>query len=218
MTQNSLLEKTQRLFVAVELPATVRQLLTERQKGPQGMRWTASDNLHLTVRFIGETSPAQVAAIKAGLRDVRAEGFSLRIKGLGFFDGRQQAVLWAGIEASKSLAALKRQVDDALERHAGIKAADGRFSPHITLGRTKQADRKSLRAFMPRESAPLSAGFAVESFTLFSSVLEPGGAAHTAEERYPLGGGSVPVTRTGCAAVSLQGCAAGRNRNGNAIH
>lgn len=185
MAQNVMMEKRQRLFVAVDLPFAVRLLLAERQRDLPGMRWASPDSLHLTVRFIGEVPQSRVAPIKAGLRDVRAEAFSLRIKGFGFFDKRPQAVLWAGVEASDSLTELKRQVDAALERHAGIKAVEG-FTPHITLGRARQADRGALRAFTAGEHAALAAVFAADSFTLFSSILAPGGAVHAVEERYPL--------------------------------
>ena len=188
MTQRSIPEKTQRLFVAVELPDSVRQLLAQRQKGMPGVRWASEDNLHLTLRFIGEAPLAQVAAVKAGLRDVSMEKFSLHIKGLGFFDRRPQAVLWAGVEPAPGLLELKRQVDDALARHAGLNVSGGRFSPHITLGRAQQADRKALRTFTTRDGAILAAEFTVEFFTLFSSVLNPNGAVHTAEERYSLAG------------------------------
>ena len=188
MTQRSIPEKTQRLVVAVELPDSVRQLLAQRQKGLPGMRWASQNNLHLTLRFIGEVPLAQVAAIREALQDVRAEGFLLHINGLGFFDRRPQAVLWAGVEPAPGLLELKREVDDALEKHAGLNVSGGRFSPHITLGRMKQADRKALGAFTTGDGAILAAEFTVESFTLFSSVLNPNGAVHTAEERYSLAG------------------------------
>lgn len=194
-------KKTRRLFVAVECPDPVRQFLAERRTDLPGMRWTAPDNPHLTVRFIGEVSLLQAAAITSGLRDVRAEGFSLRLNGFGFFGRRPRAVLWAGVEASPALLELKGQVDGALAKHAGIKAPGGRFSPHITLGRAKQADREALRALMTEGGATLAAEFAVASFTLFSSVLNPAGAVYTAEERYPLGGDRAAVKRTGRAAT-----------------
>lgn len=188
MTQRSIPEKTQRLFVAVALPDSVRQILAQRQKGLPGVRWASQNNLHLTVRFLGEVPLAQVEAVKAGLRDVRVEGFSLHIKGLGCFERRSQAVLWAGLKPAPGLLELKQQVDDVLERHAGLKAPGGRFSPHITLGRTKQADRKALGVFMAGDGVTLAAEFTVEFFTLFSSVLNPNGAVYTAEERYSLAG------------------------------
>lgn len=84
------------------------------------------------------------------------------------------------------LLALKKQVDDALALHGGLKVPDGRFSPHITLGRAKRADRSALKNFTAKYGDATTAAFEVESFTLFSSVLAPGGAVHTAMERYPL--------------------------------
>jgi len=186
MTQAPVKEIMQRLFVAVTLPDSIRQLLIERQTELSGMRWASPDNLHLTLRFIGEVPLAKVLAIKAGLRTVSGDAFSLQVKGLGYFDKRPQAVLWAGIEESAPLAALKKQVDDALALHAGLKVPDGHFSPHITLGRAKQADRVALKTFTAKYGDVTTATFRVESFTLFSSVLAPGGAVHTVEELYPL--------------------------------
>ena len=186
MTQAFMNEKTQRLFVAIELPEAVRHLLTEQQKKLPGIRWTPPDNLHLTVRFIGEVTRAQAETIQTSLKSVQLQGFSLRLNGLGFFDKRPQAVVWAGILPSPSLTALKQQVDAALTRHADIMADAGRFSPHITLGRMKQADPKTLKAFTAGDNAALTTAFAVQSFSLFSSVLTPGGAVHTVEELYPL--------------------------------
>ena len=176
----------QRLFVAVTLPDTVRQFLIERQTELSDMRWTSPDNLHLTLRFIGEVPQAKVSVIKAGLRTVSGNAFSLQVKGLGYFDKRPQAVVWAGVGESAPLLALKKQVDDALALHAGLTVPDGRFSPHITLGRARRADRPTLKNFTAKYGAATTAAFKVESFTLFSSVLAPGGAVHSVEERYLL--------------------------------
>lgn len=186
MTQAPVKEILQRLFVAITLPDTVRQFLIERQTELSDMRWTSPDNLHLTLRFIGEVPQAKVPAIKAGLRTVSGNVFALQVKGLGYFDRRPQAVVWAGVEESAPLLGLKKQVDDALALHAGLTVPDGRFSPHITLGRTKRADRSALKNFTAKYGDATTAAFKVESFTLFSSVLAPGGAVHTVEERYPL--------------------------------
>lgn len=179
-------EKMQRLFVAVELPDAVREALTALQNGLSGIRWTAPENLHLTLRFIGEVPMAQVEKIQAALEDVQAKSFSLRLSKLGFFDRRPQAILWAGIEASQELLALKEQVDATLEARADLRLPQGRFSPHITLGRMKNADRKALREFTARQSLAAQVPFPINAFTLFSSVLAPEGAKHTVEARYRL--------------------------------
>lgn len=126
------------------------------------------------------------------MRTVPGNAFPLQIKGLGYFDKRPQAVVWAGIEESVSLLALKKQVDDALALHAGLKVPDGRFSPHITLGRAKRADRTALKNFTAKYGDAATAAFKVESFTLFSSVQAPGWAVHTVEEQYPLIDGAPP--------------------------
>lgn len=183
--------KKQRLFVAVDLPDVARRALTNLQKGLSGIRWTSPDSLHLTVRFIGETPLTHVPAIKAGLENVLESGwvesFSLQVSGLGFFDKRPQAVLWAGVVTSAELSVMKNQIDAALERFAGLQVPAGRFSPHITLGKMKQTDRKALRTFVTGNEAAILTTFPVRSFTLFSSVLAPGGAVHTVEAQYNLG-------------------------------
>ena len=177
-------KEKKRLFVAVELPEYIRGALAARQQGLSGIRWAHGDTLHLTVRFIGEVFPVQAEAIKESLKTVRAASFTLQVSGLGFFDQRAQALVWAGLSESAELYALKSSVDAALERHAGLPCPAGGFSPHITLGRARQADRKALQIFTAAELAV--AAFRVDSFALFRSVLTPDRAVHTAEARYTL--------------------------------
>lgn len=179
-------EEMQRLFVAVELPDTIRDALTTLQKGLSGMRWAAPENLHLTLRFIGEVSLAQAEEIRVALEDVQAKSFSLRLREFGFFDRRPQAILWAGLDESQDLLLLKSRVDAALAAHAGLQIPQGRFSPHITLGRMKNADRKALREFTAQHSNAVKTAFPVTAFTLFSSVLAPDGAKHSVEARHKL--------------------------------
>ena len=186
MTQIPVKKIMQRLFVAITLPDIVRQFLIERQTELSGVRWTSPDNLHLTLRFIGEVPQAKVSAIKASLRTISGNAFFIQVKGLGYFDKRPQAVVWAGIEESAPLATLKNQVDEALTLHTGLIMPGCRFSPHITLGRVKQASRAALRTFIAKHGDAVVAAFRVDSFTLFSSVLAPDGAVHTVEEQYPL--------------------------------
>ncbi|CAK7044066.1 MAG: RNA 2',3'-cyclic phosphodiesterase [Desulfovibrio sp.] len=150
------------------------------------MRWTAPENLHLTLRFIGEVSLIQAEKIRVALEDVQAKSFSLHLWELGFFDRRAQAILWAGLDESQDLLLLKSRVDTALAAHANLQIPQGRFSPHITLGRMKNADRKALREFTAQHSNALKSEFPVTGFTLFSSVLAPDGAKHTIEARYSL--------------------------------
>lgn len=72
------------------------------------------------------------------------------------------------------------------EPHASIREGSRRFSPHIILGRAKQTDRAALKRFIEKYKDATNATFKVEPFTLFSSVLAPGGAVHSVEEWCPL--------------------------------
>lgn len=179
-------KKIQRLFVAVELPSAVRMTLAKRQKEIPCMLWTSPGNLHLTLRFIGEVSQTVTTAVIAGLKIVRAKPFSLQIQGFGLFDRTPQAILWAGLSPSPELSGLKQQVDSALTQCAGLRNGTGFFTPHVTLGRMKTADLKLLQAFISKANEDNSPAFTVQSFTLFNSVLAPGGAIHSVVERYPL--------------------------------
>jgi 2'-5' RNA ligase len=176
-----------RLFVAIELPGGIRELLQAIPAGISGMNWTSTGAMHLTLRFIGRAGPAQAAAIQAALGQVKAAAFVLRLDGLNFFLRQERAILWAGLQACPELQALQSRINASLETWAALPLPGGPFSPHITLGRMKKANRAALRAFVTQHSPRLeSASLTVTSFTLFRSLLTPTGAIHTPEKDYPL--------------------------------
>ncbi len=175
-----------RLFTAVELPAAVKTVLLSLQTDIPALKWTREDTLHLTLRFIGETAQSKLPAIKAALASVQGASFFLRLNGLGLFERPAQTILWAGLESCPELTALKHGIDAALTVGAGLAPAQGRFSPHITLGRLKGPAPAELRRFAHAHATASMAEFTVTSFTLFRSVLRPDGAVHFQEEVYPL--------------------------------
>ncbi len=171
-----------RLFIAVELPEAVRGRLRELRRELPDIRMASPDNAHLTLRFLGVLPEQDVPAIKAALRGVRAAPFSLRLRGLGLFSRSRQSVLWAGLAPCPALPDLKRHIDEALLRGAGLAPDTGRFAPHVTLSRLKAGVPPSLRAAVTRHAATVFGEFSVAAFILFSSALTPGGALHTVEE------------------------------------
>ena len=175
-----------RLFTAVELPVAVKNLLLSLKTNIPGLKWTGAENLHLTLRFIGEVPAQTLPAIKKALRGVIAPHFSLRLSGLGLFERPYQTILWAGLESHPQLIALKRGIDKALAADAGLAPEKGRFSPHITLGRLRDSAPEMLYEFVNRNTNEVREEFAVASFVLFKSTLRPGGAVHQLEEVYPL--------------------------------
>src|SRR5437660_10057181 len=129
-----------RLFIALEIPVAVRENLAALLKSLQAISpetgWVRPENLHLTLKFIGEVCETKLAAIRSALATVRSDRpVTLRFRGLGFFpDEKHPRVFWAGIEASPNLKTLSAAIDKATER-LGIPRAQRPFSPHLTLAR-----------------------------------------------------------------------------------
>jgi 2'-5' RNA ligase len=185
-----------RLFVALEIPAGVRENLAAlirelRPLAPQA-RWIRAENLHVTLKFIGETPPEKLAAIRAALSSVRGPGpIALDFRGLGFFpDEKRPRIFWADIAVGpeeQAMARLARAIEDSLEP-LGIAREQRNFSAHLTLARFPQGpgNIEKLRA-AARERAALSFGqHTTREFCLFESDLQPAAAKYTRLAAYPL--------------------------------
>jgi len=182
-----------RLFLAIELPAEVRQRLAEVQERLQascrGWRWVRPDGIHLTLRFLGEVAEERDRRLRDTWRGAAAAGgpFVLGLGGVGRFPPRgRPRVLWLGIdelEPGQRLEALARRLE-AAARADGFSAEGRAFRPHLTLARA----RRNERPVGPEEGA-CGGGptrFAVTELTLFRSELLRSGARYTSLERFPL--------------------------------
>ena len=100
-----------RLFVALRPPPDIRDPLIDTMEGVEGARWQSDEQLHLTLRFVGEADTAQANDLVSALEAVRAPRFTLQLRGLGTFErkGRTRA-LWAKVDESEPLAILHRRV------------------------------------------------------------------------------------------------------------
>jgi 2'-5' RNA ligase len=174
------------LFVAVELPWTVRERLALMAGGVPGARWLDAEQMHLTLRFIGEVDIHTQSDIEAALSKVRVEPFSLRIDGMGCFgNGRTARALWAGLAANETLTRLQGKVETAISK-TGLAPERRKFHPHITLARLKHPDMKRLRDFLSRNGDLVSEDLPVDHFTLFSSHRGNAGAVYREEAAFPL--------------------------------
>jgi 2'-5' RNA ligase len=165
-----------RLFVALVPPAVVRAEIAALASPLAGMSWTPADNIHLTLRFIGETDAAQQEKFTEVLARVRVEPFILPVGGVGLFPSRGPAkVLWAGVgNGHPRLHQLRKQVDEALLRVDSRILMPG-FHPHFTLGRVGyQYDLKQLTRFLEERAAFEAPPFRVTEFQLLASELSPG--------------------------------------------
>jgi len=177
-----------RLFVSLELPEASRERLHRLCCDVPGARWVEPEQLHLTVRFIGEVEEHVFEEIRDRLGGVRVDPFEIELCGVGHFPPRgQPRVLWAGIARSDSLRLLHQRVDSVLVR-AGLPPERRKFSPHITLARLRGAPPRAVGSFLATHGLFREGPIEVDRFWLYSSQLSPKRAVHRAEAEYPLDG------------------------------
>lgn len=175
-----------RLFVALELPAETKSQLGIMCCGVPGARWLDPDQLHLTLRFIGEVDGDCSLDITEALAEIQAPEFALAIKGVGCFSSRDKPrVLWAGVENNPALARLQKKIEGVLVRDVGLKPEGRKYSPHITLARLQQTTAANVAGFLAEWALFQAPQFSVEGFALISSTLSRSGAKYRVEERYP---------------------------------
>lgn len=182
-----------RLFVALDFPLSLREALAPlfREKIP-GAKWASPEQLHLTLRFLGECPEATFEALRSGLREIAVPPFTLALQGVGTFPNPERPrVLWAGLEAGPELYALQNQIE-ALAQDLGFSPETKPFSPHLTLARLKFPAPAETARYLMKFRGLRSPAFQVEEFHLYSSRLSPNGAEHRKEASFPLRQGSSP--------------------------
>lgn len=177
-----------RLFVALRPPAAIRAQLYATMGGTAGARWQDDEQLHLTVRFIGEVERRQAEDVATILSSVASPAPVARISGVGTFDTRGRIdTLWARVVPVEPLAALHRKVDQALSR-VGIARDARRYLPHVTLARIGRhaADPTAIARWVEAHAALSTDAFALAHLLLYESHLTPEGARYEAVARWPL--------------------------------
>jgi len=174
-----------RLFVAIRPPDRIRDLLLGAMGGISGARWLNDDQIHLTLRFIGEVDRHQAVDVHAALGGIHHRRFEIAINGVGTFDrrGRPETV-WAGVAPHEPLKSLHNKVDQAMAR-VGVAPDQRAFFPHITLARLKPSSGP-VRNLLEHSGGLKSGLFTVDQFALIESKLTPDGANYTNIEAYPL--------------------------------
>lgn len=175
-----------RLFVAIALPEEHRRRLGALANGLPGAKWVSPENLHLTLRFLGELDGQQGGDIDMALEAIRSPAFDLTLEGVSHFgEGRKLRSLWAGVAANDALVRLHDKIEQTVIR-AGLPPEGRKFKPHVTLARFKSNPGAKLHDYMAEHSLFRAPPFRVEHFTLFSSFLSAGGAIYRPEAEYPL--------------------------------
>lgn len=175
-----------RLFVAIRPPSAIRKMLLGAMGGISGARWQSEDQLHLTLRYIGEVDRHRAGDVHAALGAVHHPSFALALSGIGAFERRGLAdSVWAGVTPHEPLRALHKKVDAALAR-VGVAPDERAYLPHVTLARLKRSSGP-VGNLLESAGGLSSPAFAVDHFALFESDLTAEAAVYSIVERYPLG-------------------------------
>ena len=160
-----------RLFVAIPLPETLRRSLAMLGGGIPGAGWVDADNLHLTLRFVGEIDEGTAQDVDAGMGQ--------------FGEGERARLLHAAVVRTPELVHLQERVEAAVVR-AGCPHERRKFAPHVTLARLKGAAMPRVQAFIAAHALFRPPPFVADRIVLYSSHLGRSGPIYRAEADYPL--------------------------------
>jgi 2'-5' RNA ligase len=195
-----------RIFIGIDLDSQVQTHIGRFVEGVQSLapdaRWMRPESLHITLKFIGEQTPAQVEIIAENLRRLKASAFDLRVSGYGFFPtAKAPRVFWIGVSPVSDLAALAASIDAATSA-AGVPREERPYSPHLTLARggagrrsgspKRRAEDRSNAIFgmlqkrLAAIKEPNFGTMTAREFILYQSQLSPAGSKYTRLETFPL--------------------------------
>lgn len=174
-----------RLFVAIRPPQAILDLLIDAMDESPEFRWQDEQQLHLTLRFIGEVERPLARDIADALGTIRAKRFELSIRGVGRFEQRNSGALWAAVEPKEPVAALSSKVERMCQE-VGLEPERRTYHPHITLARWKGRRSREVQDFLERRRGLSSELFEVRDFILFESRLSRHGAYYEEVESYEL--------------------------------
>ena len=181
-----------RLFVAIELPPDVKESLVALKTHIPTARWLNPEQMHLTLRFLGEVPDDRVETVKSTLETVQSPCFDLKLRGVGRFPPQKKKaprVLWVGIVSQPTLMDLQEKIENEL-RLARFPPDNKAFHPHITLARLKvQKPVKQASNFLTAQARFRVSPFSVTRFVLVNSVLSAQGPTYTNEAVYNLSNG-----------------------------
>jgi len=182
-----------RVFVGIKLDreAVEKIIATLKpfRKIATPIKWTKPENIHLTLKFIGDLEPAAYKQLEQVLSngDYQLSPFTVRISGIGKFGrGPELTILWAGITPSPKLESLYRDIENRLAS-IGIPRENRPFKPHITLARNKKNfDTKPYIRLIDEHQGTFISESAIAGFQIFKSDLAPDGPTYTILKEIPL--------------------------------
>lgn len=179
-----------RLFIAIDIPESAYKAFAPLRAGDMGWRWTAADQFHLTLRFLGDVPEDDITSVAEHIDahfDPLAGEPRLSGEGLTVFPShRNPRVLIERITSARWLDDLHDQIKAGVQA-AGFEAEERPYIPHLTLARIKHSSPQDVRAFIKRhDAAGRLSSIEAQAFHLYESDLKPGGAVHHVRHTWPL--------------------------------
>ncbi len=184
-----------RLFIAVKVKfgqeTTKAFHYIQRQLEREKIKWVDPDNVHLTIKFLGDTDEELIDDIKQSLENI-TQAFPptrLKMKSMGVFPGMHRPrVLWLGLEHDPVVWQMAATIEQAMTS-LGFEPEERDFKPHITLGRIKfLRDRRTLQHLLDKYNNHFFQEIPVDKIILYESQLQPSGPIYTPLGRFRLGG------------------------------
>jgi RNA 2',3'-cyclic 3'-phosphodiesterase len=179
-----------RLFIAIEISDEIRprleSFLTEMRRVAPQVKWVRAPNLHVTLKFLGNTDAAKIAQIAAALQSIRSpQPVTLEFRSLGFFPNEKRPrVFWAGMTASANLPGLAADIDSAMHQF-GFPMEERPITPHLTLARFDPPGLPSKLGVVLKQHTSDSFGSLItREFHLIESKLKPAGAEYTTVQSF----------------------------------
>ncbi len=175
-----------RLFAALTLPEAAADALAPLRGGVPGARWSPRENLHVTLRFLGDVDEALADDLDVELGRIAIEPFDIALAGVGAFgEGRDLHAIWAGVEANPALTRLAARCETAARR-AGLKADTRAYKPHVTLAYLRNPESADVAAWIQTFNRLRTAPFPVVRFGLYTSWRTDEGSVYHLERDYRL--------------------------------
>jgi 2'-5' RNA ligase len=186
-----------RAFIAIDLPSEIKKAISTqtaslRKESGRVARWVATENIHLTLKFLGEISSTHLEMLTQAIcaECAQVASFQVSVEQLGCFPNpRRPRVIWIGLIVPPELNRLQRQIEASTTR-LGYASDEKPFSPHLTIGRVREqataTELQMLRTLLESTSIAALGTFTVNETHLYKSDLKPDGPVYTRLVSTPL--------------------------------
>ncbi len=171
-----------RLFISLDIPEKIKKEILEIQNNLPEFKGkkTEKQNLHLTLKFLGEVSESKLEEIKNKLSEIKLSGFKTKISKIGFFSKSEIRIIWLSMGDCEKL---QEEIDEKLKE---IFPKEKRFMGHLTIARVKSVkDKKGFIEYLNKTKIS-EMEFSVKEFNLMQSILKSSGLDYKVLKSYPL--------------------------------